>query len=146
MTVLAVSLAISLMASSGDFAVLKTLDGPDLVAEGIEAQLIDLPQTISLEAFAEQVVQAEHLKTWDDGPIAENKQPGPLGYKAITESGGRTVVAYYSREANGPRAVCRLRTKSTGLGAARYRALRWCASQVGVVLPASPVPPVGPTH
>ncbi|HWU80893.1 MAG TPA: hypothetical protein VN158_12625 [Caulobacter sp.] len=143
MTVLAGSLAILLMAQSADFTVLRTLDGSDLLSEGIDAQVIGLPKTTSADAFAGQVVQAEHLKAWDDGPITENKGPGPLGYKAVSEGSGRSVVVYYSREAGGPSVVCRLRTKgATGLTAARYRALRWCAGQVGVALPASAVPPV----
>jgi hypothetical protein len=143
MMALAASLAILLVAQGADFTVLKTLQGPDLLADGIDAQVIDLPKAASADAFAEQVVQAERLKAWDDGPITDNKQPGPLGYKATSEGSGKTVVAYYSREASGPRVVCRLRTKgATGLSPARYRALRWCAEQVGVTLPMSPVPPV----
>lgn len=147
MTLLAQGLAILLMSQSADLAVLKTLDGSDLADAGIDAQVIRLPEGASAAAFAEQVVRAERLKAWDDGPMRQNERPEPLGYKAVTESGGRTVVVYYSREANGPDVVCRLRTKTaTGLSAARYRALRWCAGQVGVELPTAPVPPVGPAH
>jgi hypothetical protein len=144
MTMLAGGLAILLLAQGGGFTVLKTLDGADLVDAGIDAQVIDLPKATSAAVFAEQVVLAEGLKAWNDGPISENTRAEPLGYKAISEGGGRSVVVYYSREANGPRVVCRLRTKgATGLSAARYRALRWCAGQVGVTLPEAPVPPVG---
>ncbi|MBI1684669.1 hypothetical protein [Caulobacter hibisci] len=141
---LAQGLAILLLSQSADFTVLRTLDGADLLAGGIDAQVIDLPKAVTPEAFAEQVVQAEHLKAWDDGPITQNERPGALGYKAIHEGSGRSIVVYYARQENGPSVVCRLRTKgATGISAARYRALRWCAGQVGVDLPAIPPPPVG---
>jgi hypothetical protein len=144
MTVLAQISAILLMSQSADFIVLKTLDGPDLLREGIDAQVINLPKGVNAESFAEQVVQAEHLKAWDDGPIRRNERPGPLGYRALDEGSGRSIVVYYSAEGSGPSVVCRLRTKgNTGMSAARYRALRWCAGQVGVELSASPPPPVG---
>jgi len=144
MMMLAQSLAILLMAQDAGFTVLATLDGADLQGEGIDAQVISLPKAVSADVFAEQVVRAEHLKAWNDGPIMENTRPEPLGYKAITEGGGRSIAVYYSRAAKGPEVVCRLRTKgATGLSAARYRALRWCAGQVGITLPTSPVPPVG---
>ena len=144
MTVLAQGLAILLASQSADFTLLRALDGSDLVREGIDAQVIALPQGMDVALFAEQVVQAEHLKAWNDGPIRRNERPEPLGYKALSEGGGRSVVVYYSRAENGPRVVCRLRTKGvTGLSATRYRALRWCAGQLGIELPTSPPPPVG---
>lgn len=144
MTMLAQGLAILLMVQSTDFTVLRALDGSDLLSEGIDAQAINLPKGVNAESFAEQVVQAEHLKAWDDGPIRQNDSPGPLGSKSLSEGNGRSIVVYYSREGNGPSVVCRLRTKGArGMSAARYRALRWCAGQVGVGLPTSPPPPVG---
>lgn len=144
MTVLAQGLAFLLASQSADFTVLRTLDGSDLLVEGIDAQVIDLPKGMDAESFAEQVVRAEHLRAWDDGPIQRNERPEPLGYRALSEGSGRSIVVYYSREGNGPSVVCRLRTKgATGLSAARYRALRWCAGQLGLALPTSPPPPVG---
>lgn len=144
MTVLARSLAILLTSQSADFTVLRTLEGSDLLADGIDAQVIDLPKEMKAESFAEQVVEAEHLKAWDGGPIRQNERPEPLGYKSLSEGSGRSIVVYYSREGNGPSVVCRLRTKgATGLSPARYRALRWCAGQLGLGLPVSPPPPVG---
>jgi len=137
-------LAILLVSQSADFTVLRALDGSDLLVEGIDAQMIDLPKGINAESFAEQVVRAEHLKAWDDGPIRRNERLEPLGYKALSDGRGRSIVVYYSREGNGPSLVCRLRTRgATGLSAARYRALRWCAGQLGLELPTSPPPPVG---
>jgi hypothetical protein len=147
MAVLAGTLAILLTLQGADFTVLRGLDGSDLLREGIDAQAITIPKGVSAEIFAEQVVLAEHLKSWDDGPMTENKRPEPLGYRSIHESNGRSIVVYYSREANDPKVVCRLRTKgATGLSAARYRALRWCAGQVGVELPTSLVAPVGQSN
>lgn len=147
MTMLAGSLAILLIAQSADFIALTTLDGLDLRDAGIDAQVIRRPNAMSVDAFAEKVVHAEQLKAWDGNPMVENKIPGPLGYKSLTQSDGRSVVVYYSRGANGPKVVCRLRTKgATGLSDARYRALRWCAGQVGVELPTSAAPPVGPSN
>jgi hypothetical protein len=144
MTVLAQVSAVLLMSQSADFIVLQTLDGPDLLSEGIDAQVVNLPKGMNAETFAEQVVQAEHLKAWDDGPIRQNERPGPLGYRSLDEGSGKSIVVYYSREGSGPNVVCRLRTKgNTGMSAARYRALRWCAKQVGVQLPTSPPLPVG---
>jgi len=144
MTLLSQGLVILFLAQSAELAVLRVLEGSDLSSEGIDAQVISLPRGVSAESFAEHVVQAEHLKAWGDGSIRQNETPGPLGYRALSEGSGRSIVVYYSREEKGPSVVCRLRTKGArGLSAARYRALRWCAGQVGVELPASPPPPVG---
>eukprot|EP01035_Chromulina_nebulosa_P060070 gene60070-82190_t len=117
--------AILLLSESAAFAILATLDGSDLVKDGIDAQAIYLPPAVAAEKFAEQVVEAEHLKAWNDGPMAKDAGPGLLGYRAVTAGSGRSVVVYFARVVDGPRVVCRLRTKgNTGLSDARYRAIR----------------------
>ena len=142
---LAQIVALLLLASpeSASLAVLRTLDGPDLVKEGIEAEVIGLPPTLDAADFAAQVVDAEHLAAWNNGPMTEGEATAQLRYRAITAGDGRNVAVYYSSDPAGPRAVCRLRTTQTGLSEARYRALRWCALQVGVLIPDEPAPPVG---
>lgn len=124
------------------FNVVKALDGPDLAKEGLGAEVISLPPTVEAADFAAQVVESEHLKSWDDSPMTEGVATGPLSYKALTSGDGRSVVVYYSSDPGGPRAVCRLRVRQSGFSDARFRALRWCALQVGVLLPDEPAPPV----
>ncbi|MGH6966815.1 MAG: hypothetical protein ACREE0_20235 [Phenylobacterium sp.] len=138
-------LALLLLATpeGGSFAILKALDGADLVPEGIEAQAIGLPPASDAAEFAGQVVEAEHLTSWNNGPMTEAEAIGSLSYKSLNAADGRTVIVYYSRDPSGPRAVCRLRVKQpNGLSDARFRALRWCALQVGVLLPDQPAAPV----
>ncbi len=144
MTGLAQILAMLLLATPPEAAlvVLRALDGPDLVREGIEAQVIGLPPALDAGAFAAQVVEAEHLTSWNNGPMTEAEATGSLSYRALTAGDGRSVAVYYSQDPESPRAVCRLRTRQTGLSDARYRALRWCVGQLGVLIPDKPAPPV----
>jgi hypothetical protein len=137
--------ALLLLASPQDapLIVLKTLDGPDLVKAGISAEVIGLPPAIDAAAFAAQVVDGEHLKSFDGGPMTDGEATSGLSYKALTAGDGRSVVVYYARDPGGPKTVCRLRITQSGFSDARYRALRWCALQVGVLLPDEPAPPVG---
>ena len=136
--------AMLLLASPQDASVvvLRALDGPDLLREGIEAEVVGLPPALDAADFAARVVDAEHLTSWNNGPMTEGEATGPLSYKAMTAGDGRSVVVYYSRDLGSPRAVCRLRIKQSGFSDARFRALRWCALQVGVLLPDEPAPPV----
>jgi hypothetical protein len=128
-----------LAAQDASFAALRTLDGPDLVREGIVAEVIALPPGLDTAEFAARVVDAEQLPAWDDGrPMTDGEATSMLSYKAMTAGDGRGVVVYYSRDRAGPGTVCRLRTRQTGFTDARYRALRWCALQVGVLIPDEP--------
>ena len=143
MTVLALSAAMLLLSQGASFTVLATLDGSDLESEAIDAQAIGLPHAVAADQFAEQVVQAEHLTSWNNGPMSNNRVGEPLGYKAVSAGDGRGVIVYYSPQVDGPRVVCRIRTNGQkGLSRARYRALRWCAEQVGVEVPLEPTAPI----
>ena len=136
--------AMLLLSSPQDpsFIVLRALDGPDLVKEGIGAEVIGLPPALDAAEFAAQIVEAEHLKSWDGGPMTDGEATSGLSYKALTAGDGRSVVVYYAHDPDGPKAVCRLRISQSGFSDTRYRAQRWCALQVGVLLPDEPPPPV----
>jgi hypothetical protein len=128
-----------LAAQDTSFAAVRALDGPDLVREGIVAEAIALPPGLDPGAFAARVVDAEQLPAWDDGrPMTDGEATSMLSYKAMTAGDGHGVVVYYSRDPAGPGLVCRLRTRQAGFTDARYRALRWCALQVGVLIPDEP--------
>lgn len=130
-------------AYDASLVILATLDAPDLTKEGIDAVIIRVPPPAAISAFAAGIVAAEHLKSWNGAIMADNAKPGPLGFKAMAAGDGRSIAVYYSREPGAPRMVCRLRTThNTGLSDARYRAFQWCATQVGVEVPAKPAPPV----
>jgi len=136
------ALLLQAAASDPSFAAVRALDHPDVVREGIVAEVIGLPPGVDRGEFAARVVEAEHLPSWNDGSMTSGEATGQLNYKSLTAGDGRGVVVYYSQDPGGPPTVCRLRTRQGGFTDARYRALRWCALQVGVLIPDEPGQPV----
>lgn len=110
-----------------------TLPNPDkMVAEQIET-----PADIPPEKFAAQLVEAEGLISWSPQD-AVNSSPGArLQFKARHAANGREVVVYFSPAAQ---TVCKIRREHGGWSEIHQNAIRWCATSLGVSLPAKGPP------
>lgn len=112
-----------------------TLPNPGkMVAETIEASA-----DMSREEFAAQLVEAEGLISWSpQDPV--NSSPGAkLQFRARHAANGREFVVYFSPAAQ---TVCRIRREQGGWSEIHQKAIRWCATSLGVTLPAKGPPVV----
>jgi hypothetical protein len=134
-----------LAATGADLHVLNTLAGDDLARMGIVADLVERPRHVAGEAFAQQLVDAEGLRTWN-GEQIEGPSRAAMSVKAVVAGNGREIDVYYlARPGPGDDHVCRLRLNRGGASTARWRAYRWCASSFGISTPETWPPPVGTT-
>jgi hypothetical protein len=114
-----------------------TLANPDkMVAEQIEK-----PADILLENFAAQLVEAEGLASWSTQDPVGSRPGAILPFKARHAANGREVVVYFSYNA---RTVCKVSRARGGFSNVHQEAIRWCATSLGISLPAKH-PPVAPT-
>ena len=113
------------------------LPNPDkMVAEQIEK-----PADISSETFAPQLVEAEGLTSWNPQNPVVSRPDAILSFKARHAANGREVVVYFTHNA---KTVCKISRERGGFSKLHQKAIRWCATSLGVLLPATR-PPVVPT-
>ena len=112
--------------------VIAAFDDPAAQREGIVAEQIRRPATISAEAFATKLVEAEGLTSWSPQDPTRSTPGAQLTWRARHAGDGREVVVYFSP---GKQTVCRIRRKRGGLSDAHWRTIRWCAASLGITLP-----------
>jgi len=116
-----------------------TLPNPDkMIAEQIEE-----PASISPEEFAVKLVEAEGLISWSPQDPTSSSPAGKLSYKTRHAANGREIVVYFSPAA---RTVCKIRRERGGLSDIHQKAIRWCATSLGISLPAPRPPAVTTTN
>ena len=108
------------------------------------AQQIKKPADISSENFAAQLVEAEGLISWNPQDSVGSRPGAILPFKARHAANGREVVVYFSHNA---RTVCKISRERGGFSSIHQKAIRWCATSLGISLPAkrSPVAPTTPS-
>ena len=136
-------LTIAILAAAATPHVVATFRDADATRLGIVAELIEKPTDSDGPSYAQTLLEAEGLTSWNPSePTVTSRPEAPLAYSARTAGDGREVLVYYSAAPSGPARVCQMRGKSMGMSDARYRALRWCAASLGVTLPEKPPAPV----
>lgn len=105
------------------------------------AEQIEKPAHISSENFAAQLVEAEGLTSWNPQDPVGSRPGAILPFKARHAADGREVVVYFSPAAQ---TVCKISRERGGFSNIHQKAIRWCATSLGISLPANR-PSVAPT-
>lgn len=122
--------------------VVAVLEGDEFARRGIAGEIIERPAGISDESFAQQLIDAEDLRSWNGQQLDVPPREGAMGSKAVFAGDGREVIVrYVAGDSQSSGRVCRLRLSRGGMSDARWNAYRWCGSALGVPLPSSPPPP-----
>ena len=109
--------------------------------DGVVADIVAVPEGMSVEALASQLIEAENLEPWSRRPTSEEHG---LTVSSLWGNDGRVVAVYWrilSPESTSTR-VCRIRAEATSSSAVRHRALQWCGSVFGIRVPEPPPAPV----
>jgi len=122
----------------GDRQVTAAFADPANNREGLVAEQIRRPETISSEAFADELVEAEKLTSWSSQDPTTSAPGERLAWRARHGASGREVVVYFSPD---KQTVCRIRRRRGGTSDPHYRAVRWCAASLGITLSAERAPP-----
>lgn len=111
--------------------------------ERVAADYFSVPPGTDARLIAEQYLEEEGLRQWNDGPPILLERP-EYSLMAITTGDGRNVrILFTSASSKSPPGICRVRAlAANGVGPASYRASRWCAEKFGVELPETPAPPI----
>ena len=110
-----------------------TASNPDAML----AEQIEKPANLSSEEFASKLVEAEGLTSWSPQDATSSRPGEILQYRARHAANGREVVVYFSPTVG---SVCRIRRERGGLSDIHQKAIRWCATSLGISLPAARAP------
>ena len=113
------------------------LPNPDKVV----AEQIEKPADLSSESFAAQLVESEGLTSWNPQDPVGSRPGAILPFKARHAANGHEVVVYFSPAAQ---TVCKISRERGGFSHIHQKAIRWCATSLGISLPAKR-PPVAPS-
>jgi hypothetical protein len=118
---------------------------PDVVAAGLNVELVLPPRPMSGHDFSAKLVAASGIISRTPGdPVDEGTRTRyGAGAASVWGKDGRSAVVYYQPEANlDPRKtrVCRILASRVAPFEARWRAIRWCHARLGYVTPAIPPP------
>jgi hypothetical protein len=130
---------VMIIAAAMEPAVAATFSHSAAQREGIVAEQIMLPKTISAMTFADELVAAEGLTSWSPQDPTSSLPGEPLQWRARHASNGREVTVYFAPD---KQSVCRVRRPRGGLSDGHWQAIRWCAASLGIVLPFKRQPPV----
>lgn len=131
------SVMLMLAAAADRPLVVATFASSATSPDGMVAEQIKRPATVSPEAFANDLVEAEGLTSWSATDPISSPPGATLGYRSRHAGNGHEVVVYYSLAAE---TVCRIRRTRGGLSDAHQAAIRWCAALLGVTLPKPALP------
>ncbi len=118
---------------------------PDVVAAGLNVELVTPPRPMSGHDFSAKLVAATGIISRTPGdPIDDGtKTRYGAGAASVWGKDGRSAVVYYQPEANAdPRKtkVCRILASRPAPFEARWHAIRWCHARLGYSTPETPPP------
>jgi len=133
------------VASPPEIQVIARLDDAAASAVGISAEVIAAPHPGAVGEMIDGLVARETRVGWSRHEF--RLSTSPVAVTAYNDPRtGRSVGFYYrpDRPADLPPEVCRVQTGPDFSNPARYVAIRWCHARLGVEMPLTPPPPVGP--
>ena len=112
--------------------IVATFSDREALREQVAAEQIDVPAQSTPERAAQDLVEAEGLKSWGPSDPVRSQPGAALKWRARHAGDGREVVVYFAPDRQ---ILCRIRRPRGGLSDAHQRAVRWCAASLGITLP-----------